>query len=422
MMDFSNLPENYFRLYNGANGKKKCLLFNNEPYMVKIMDNDSNKAVHPMSAYSEYIACHIYNMLGIPAQETILGTYTSKGNTYLAVACKDFCGEDDRLQDFSNIRNAIVSSSGEGGGKELYPLLVTLEEQKLIPEADFKERFWNMFVVDALIGNFDRHSGNFGIIMNSKTRKIELAPVYDCGSALYPSLSDEMIPAILNDEKQILSRIYEFPASTYRDADNKKIKYHILLSSNDYPDCTNALIRLKPIIDTQICQIYSFINNISEISDIRKKFYTTMLKYRKELIIDNAYDQVVKKENETYINKIPNIEIIHKREEALFGGITFNTNIANEYAHLYRTIERQDNSDRHKRNSDTDAIIISIMRKEGYTKDEIKHVCEQLSPASIGRNDYIGRMFIKSKLPKFANITRENLVSKLKDMKISHSH
>ena len=422
MMDFTKLKEDRFRLYNGANGKKKCLLIDNEPYMVKIMDADSNGNLRTMSAYSEYIGSHIYNMLGIPAQETVLGTYSSQGKTYLAVACKDFCGEDDRLQDFANIRNAIVSSSGNGGGKELYPILVSLEEQNLIPEDKFKERFWNMFVVDALIGNFDRHSGNFGVIMNRKTQKIELAPVYDCGSSLYPALSDDMLPDILNDEKQILTRIYEFPTSTYRDADNKKIKYHTMLMSDEFPDCTRAIKRLKPIIDDKISEIYDFINDMYEISDIRKNFYQTMIKYRKELIIDSAYNKIKSNEHNIPSEKNPNIQIVHKREKDLQGHKIFSSQIANDYANLYRLITGDNAMNKHIRNSDTDAIIIAIMRHDGYSKDEIKNVCEQLSPAAVGRNNYVGRMFVKAKLPKFAKITREKLFEALNNQQKNLEH
>lgn len=413
MMDFTYLPEDPFRLYNGANGKKKCLLINNEPYMVKIMDNVSDGNIRSMSAYSEYVGCHIYNILGIPTQETILGTYTSQNKTYLAVACKDFCGEYDRLQDFSNIRNSIVSSSANGNGKELYPILVSIEEQKLIPEDRFKERFWAMFVVDALIGNFDRHSGNFGVLMNNKTKKVKLAPVYDCGSSLYPSLSDDMLPAILNNKNEILSRVYEFPASTYRDADNKKIKYHTLLMSDEYPECTAVLKKLKPIMDEKFEEICSLISNMPELSNIRKKFYTEMLKYRKALIIDNSYNLLKENEKIKSNKVVPNIEKIHHREKALQENRTFTSKIANEYALLFRMIEYENGGDKHKRNSDTDAIIISILRKEGYTTSEIKKICEQLSPSAVGRNDYAGRMFVKAKLPKFAKITRDNLMEVL---------
>ncbi len=50
-------------------------------------------------------------------------------------------------------------------------------------------KFWDMFVVDTLIGNVDRHLSNFGFIITYNN--IDFAPIYDCGSTLHPLLSDE---------------------------------------------------------------------------------------------------------------------------------------------------------------------------------------------------------------------------------------
>ena len=72
MTDFQNWPENPYRNYGGANGHKICLMHDNQPYMVKLFRPDipEDKSA---SANSEYISCHIYKILGIPAKETNLG-------------------------------------------------------------------------------------------------------------------------------------------------------------------------------------------------------------------------------------------------------------------------------------------------------------------------------------------------------------
>ncbi|MEF2735707.1 MAG: oxysterol-binding protein 1, partial [Bifidobacterium choerinum] len=48
------------------------------------------------------------------------------------------------------------------------------------------ERFLRMTCVDALIGNFGRHSNNWGFITDVRSNIIDLAPIYDCGSSLAP--------------------------------------------------------------------------------------------------------------------------------------------------------------------------------------------------------------------------------------------
>lgn len=48
------------------------------------------------------------------------------------------------------------------------------------------QHFWDMFIVDALIGNWDRYNGNWGFLYNPVTDEVEIAPVFDCGSCLFP--------------------------------------------------------------------------------------------------------------------------------------------------------------------------------------------------------------------------------------------
>ena len=50
---------------------------------------------------------------------------------------------------------------------------------------------------DALLGNFDRHNGNWGILVDEESQTAEIAPVYDCGSCLYPQLGAHEMQAVL---------------------------------------------------------------------------------------------------------------------------------------------------------------------------------------------------------------------------------
>ena len=64
-----------------------------------------------------------------------------------------------------------------------------------------------MYIVDALLGNFDRHGSNWGFL--KKNNQYTLAPIFDNGSCLYPQLSDEdeMIK-IMNSVDETNKRIY----------------------------------------------------------------------------------------------------------------------------------------------------------------------------------------------------------------------
>ena len=142
-----------------------------------------------------------------------------------------------------------------------------------------------MFIVDALIGNFDRHGGNWGFI--KRDNKYRIAPVYDNGSSLYPKLnSDEKIAAVLASEEEIDQRIYKFPTSHIK-VKNRKSSYFEVISSRQFEACNEALKRIVPRIDLN--RINAVIDETEGISDLRKQFYKFMLQQRYEKILMYSY-------------------------------------------------------------------------------------------------------------------------------------
>ncbi len=59
-----------------------------------------------------------------------------------------------------------------------------IDENKMINSDETKKKFWDMFIIDALIGNTDRHNGNWGFLVNTEMNEIKFSPIYDCGSCL----------------------------------------------------------------------------------------------------------------------------------------------------------------------------------------------------------------------------------------------
>lgn len=148
-----------------------------------------------------------------------------------------------------------------------------------------------MFISDSLIGNFDRHNGNWGFLINEYLKKVEIAPIYDCASCLYPQLTDERIEEIINDEKEIDARIYNFPNSALK-INDKKINYFDYITSIENEDCNQAVLRIYPKINLE--KIFVIIDNTPSISNIRKEFYKKIIKLRYEKIIKIAYDNLSK--------------------------------------------------------------------------------------------------------------------------------
>lgn len=105
LIDFSSCPVINTKLYGGSNGKKIGIIFNNEKYLLKFSSKNNGK--YSNSVISEYIACHIFNLLGFSTQETILGKYKN-GKKYLVVACKDFTEPNKIFYDFASLKILLL--------------------------------------------------------------------------------------------------------------------------------------------------------------------------------------------------------------------------------------------------------------------------------------------------------------------------
>ena len=290
MIDFTNLPKKN-KTYAGANGSKISVLYNGEQYMLKFpaIARKNQELSYTNGCVSEYLGCQIFKSIGIPVQETLLGTYTKNGKEKIVVACKDFTSVGVVLQDFASLKNTIIDSEHNGYGTELDDILQTLDEQMVIDPYSLKKRFWDMFIVDALIGNWDRHNGNWGFLYNVENDTMELAPVYDCGSCLYPQADENIMEATLNDPKERDLRIFSIPLSGIR-LNGQKIKYFDFLSSLEYEDCNEALKRIHPKID--INKISKIIDETPYITHLQKRFYKTMLIERKKKILDFSLNKL----------------------------------------------------------------------------------------------------------------------------------
>ncbi len=285
MIDFTECRVIPGRAYNGANGSKIAVEWGGEAYMLKFPPSGDGKPTnlsYTNSCISEHIASSIFNMLGIRTQETMLGTFTVKGKEKLVCACKDFTTGGKRLLDFCSIKNTVLDSDSNGSGTELADVMDTIDKQQYIYPKVLREHFWNMFIADALLGNFDRHNGNWGILFDDNKEEAEIAPVFDCGSCLLPQADDKVMKKVLENETELHARVFQFPTSAIK-LMGRKINYYDFLSRAKNEDANMALKRITPRIDME--QVESFIDQVPGISDLQKKFYKTYVNARYRLII-----------------------------------------------------------------------------------------------------------------------------------------
>lgn len=286
-IDFSSCEKNKFKVFGGANGSKIGIIYNGESYMLKFpAETKINKNIsYSNSTVSEHIGCKIYEMLSIPVQKTVLGMYHHKGKDKTVVACKDLEVDGYKLKDFASLKNTIIESVRGGYGTELSDILQTIDEQHFASPLKLKKFFWEMFVVDAFIGNFDRHNGNWGFLINEEKQDIKIAPVFDCGSCLFAEMDVNKMLAVMKSKAETEYRLFVIPKSAITQ-NEKKISYFDFLKSGQNIDCTKTLIDITQRINLD--RINMMIDELPLISDHEKTFYKFMLKERKTRILDKA--------------------------------------------------------------------------------------------------------------------------------------
>ena len=284
MIDFTNAIEE-FNNYKGSE-KKKTLIYDNKKYLVKFPDpiREKNKNVSYINnAFSEYIGSNVFKIAGFKTQNTVLGKYEYKCKEKIVCACEDFTDNENVLYEFENL--ALSANPDKKIETELDDIMEVIEESKMIDTRETKIKFWDMFVIDSLIGNTDRHNGNWGFLLNKNTGKIEFSPIYDCGSCLNPMLEDKEIEQINETElKNLAINCYSCLKEN-----GKKINYMSYIKQMKNEDCNDAIKRVFGNIN--IVKIKEFIDNVECMSNIRKEFYNKIIEQRYG-IIKKVYENI----------------------------------------------------------------------------------------------------------------------------------
>lgn len=283
MKDYSMYPIDSNIFFSGAEEKVQITI-GGKRYIMKYQRNSEIGLT--FSYVSEYLGSHVFELLGIPVQDTFLGTYNGRN----VVLLKHFCLEGEILVHFNDVGESSLEED-----KELFQYSyediqrMLIENKKSTNVQETIDRFWDMFIIDAFNGNFDRHGGNWGFIKKNNIYRI--APVYDNGSCMYPKLNtDEKISEVLSSEEEINDRIYRFPTSHIK-IDGRKSSYYEVINSLKFEECNKALLRIFPRINFQ--ELDDLIDSIECITVIRKKFYKRMYKERYEKILKPAYKKLI---------------------------------------------------------------------------------------------------------------------------------
>jgi len=301
IIDFDNAPVAQGVFYGGDAGAKEAIIYNDAVWMIKY-PKTTRDLVNPQISYttsplSEYLGSKIYEILGFPVHEVKLGTRKNK----VVVACKDFINRSaeyvPKLIHFHDLKNSFMSNdvdeySGTGSETFLDEVLATIQGQNTLKSVDgVKERFWDMFVIDAFIGNNDRNNGNWGLVTSWGSNPItpKLAPVYDNGNAFFNKRSIKQMEKRLSDENAMRQDAYQAPTCVYKyvdlDSGGHKINPFEFIQDGENDDCTWAVRRFLKIVDMEkIAELINSIpkstGNLSVMPSIQKEFYLELLRIR----------------------------------------------------------------------------------------------------------------------------------------------
>lgn len=290
LLDFSKAIE-LAPEYTGSE-RKKTMILNDKKYLVKFPDPNRSIKLdisYINNVYSEYIGTKIFELCGIETQKVELGIYIKDGRERIVCGCEDFTDSFTKLVEFEKFENASIDPNPFK--RELKDIFYIVENGTYnIDINELKEKFWDMFIIDALIGNEDRHNGNWGFLKDIRNEKLRFAPIYDCGSSLHSIYTDERMEECMRSNVLMQDCIKNI-SSAIR-CDGAKIKYYEFITSLKNEDCNNALIRIYNKIN--IDKITKLIDEIDIMSNTRKEFYKKVIIGKYKEILTVAYKKLIK--------------------------------------------------------------------------------------------------------------------------------
>lgn len=263
--------------YGGDAGQKIGILLDGEPWIAKFPRTIKDMAgghlpTYTSSPVSEYLGSKIYEMLGIDVHEVFLACLNGK----VVCACRDFTFPDARLVEFKDLRNSIsddtsgfLEAASKGRGVFLNDVLASIEIIPALRQTPgVVDRFWQMFVVDALIENPDRDNGNWGLL-RAADGSLSLAPVYDNGSSLFCKRSASLTEKRLKNADAIQQDAFGTNVSIYRLSDperpeGKAIRPFEYMKTTENEHLDRAVCRIAQAIDLDL--IDELVDSIPEVA------------------------------------------------------------------------------------------------------------------------------------------------------------
>lgn len=271
------------KMYDGTT-KKYGITYKGKDYIVKYPKNSMDT-----SHISEYVASHFINNLGYKAHNTLLKDTTNG----LCVLVEDFINTLGLLHTYADTQQ---SSEGTDISTKAYTyedIQYMIKMHTKIPnylKQQAIHQFWVMFFLDAILGNRDRHRGNWGYIVG-RDNQYYVAPLFDNGGSLFPNVLTRISQYSRDSKNFIKERSEKFPACLICEKTNEGIKrtnYYFYINERNLKNnriMLNVYKEFRSIgVDKIKSAITSAVNN-SLIPDTLKSFYVDVVISRYNHII-----------------------------------------------------------------------------------------------------------------------------------------
>lgn len=144
--------------------------------------------VNTAEHWTEKIASELAGEIGFSCQTVEIATY----NDIQGVLCYNFLGAEEELTHGSELLFGSYDNT-QARNLQLHTI-ENIHTHIAFPPYNFFEEFLIIPLFDALIGNTDRHSGNWGVIYNVRLMSYRMSPLFDNSSSLgWQFIEDEHI-------------------------------------------------------------------------------------------------------------------------------------------------------------------------------------------------------------------------------------
>lgn len=231
--------------------KKYSASLGHSSYILKVKDN-----AYPELPQTEYLCNQIAQILGIHVAEFALIEFQ---NSITAFVTKNFMPKTPA----SNLVHLYHYTKSYEDWSLQFLLNVVKKETKKFKDA---ERFLNLCLFDALIGNHDRHGRNLAFIQQAKN--CFLSPFYDN-------------PSYLGIEDELLLGAHHEPKGTIATSHTTEPTMKDYVQEMEHLGFDGILKSFQNNLETNQQRMNSAIDN-AFISDSRKKAFSDLIARRKE--------------------------------------------------------------------------------------------------------------------------------------------